>query len=404
MKDSAMLSLLLIFLFASVKCASTCSDLNPFLDLLSRHKGILLDHPQKDLNSGCGLEWEQHGTCCNIKPLREIALKDKKRNNKAVALIIKSLRLAVGSTQLIYHRFQTFSKHLGDIGKQLIQMRKQSHKQISKHLNIIIELKLVSCSKKVTHVRSVSLCYICSSQSSNFFFKDKALVNEDLCSYYLQDCVQPIHMILDMIDALNRVIEVTKAQFKQIYLKSTSGDLENEILHMRETLFSNDEFKLITDYLQASDETAKKHHLTQVCSLLVSLSHKTFLQNMSTALQNYISKLQNLINNLQSAIVSNYKRKLRRVLHEETAISSTTHEGGMSTSSETHHHMSGLPTHESQQWLANKATVTALHIQGDVVLFSPANIDSSYTSFFGAVGTSGNELSSHFRSMPVTSP
>jgi hypothetical protein len=253
------------------------------------------------------------------------------------------------------------------------------------------------CIQKVTHTRGVSLCYICSSNSPHYFFKQKAIVRPALCSFYLQDCVNPIIRILGMIDEMNLVINFTKAHLYHIYQYATNTTQENTILSLREKLFSNKEFKLLTNYIRARDKETKKQLLNKVCSLLVSLSHKTFIQNISTGLKNYIYGLRNVIHKLQSSVNKKNYESNRILFTDNSSANDSFVDANNSHDLE---QPLNIPPAEVNPMPISEDRLLVTRVEGDVVVFTPSKQDSAYT-FFGDNSISNNEHYFQFQPMPI---
>ena len=123
----------------------------------------------------------------------------------------------------------------------------------------------------------------------------------------------------------------------------------------------------------------------RLCGKLLNLSHKTFIEFLADRCENLLPEL----NHLRGAIVGSYIKNIHTTRVEKRAARRS--------------NFGGRVTRPRILFDASQFQLPPMDfLQGDVQVVK--KMDSSYTSYFGAIGSSGNENSNviHKRPMNLT--
>ncbi len=259
---------------------------------------------------------------------------------------------------------------------------------------------LGECWKEIYRARSSSLCSVCSGRSDQFFFRDRILVLQSDCEQILSKCAPSFENLVVIIEILGKHF----SSFQNLTSNSTDAFKEklNYLMNLTETIKTEDIHSSIHHYLNATGDL-KDHLAGNLCSKFLNINGQTFIEKLATLLKkinfDFIDhavseatiEIQNQNNgsthtanpSLPSATKANFEAQdissQRRLLNEEStplllSESSTTEEAFGEKS---------LPPVES--FFSGDVTVVVM------------NKDSSYSSYFGAVGTT---LASHVGGKP----
>ena len=360
-----------------------CNALNPFLPHMElKVAGLLRPTPTNSpdaIKNKCEYEWANHKTCCNYGKLMEYVIQDRSNTDKLVLTINSNLDLL----RKEYDRFKKIMEATGKIEAIMKNPNLRSLADLVKFFNShesnditywmssfgnvrIDQVSSKSCILKIKTVRTGSVCSICSGRSSGWFEGAKARFNKDYCESFLTDCKQTLYF-------LGNYGQRGAAFFQKLHAFNIGGlqfsakgpGISMAAAKLDEFMGSLAKLKafgLASDYVNNPTKG-----VSRLCNAIVTLVHQPFISiidRMCDLAAKYLSTWNNIagsIDQKQLSTASNWVHKPRRL--QAFAIPG---------------------------------------FEGDVkVVDVHAKIDSSYTSFYGATGTSRNENSIKLGAIPL---
>ena len=403
-----------------------CKDLfkeNPFIVRLEQKGVQILKNPVTSTNK-CGEEWRVYGTCCGVNSLIQYAQKDSKEIFDSVRdslkVLIKSINtfselftnvdylrkrrridLSLGEQKLIK---ATSKPNLAD----LIQMI-DSFKETNGHndeRNLIKEY--TKCWDHITQIRSASLCSTCSARSHIFFLGKKAVIDAPTCNSILNKCSVTFTTIITFIRGLDRLAN----NMLLVFTRWRKGrDWVKKMDQVTEELKRNKIGELLHLYYDdgsQKDSSVNKSRLQiRLCGKLVKIGSKPFISDLKVLLNRYnFGLLQDFSDNLEEYVVNDqkYEKKIRSIMEVEKRRSKPSRLLQWVIGSNTQNSQKSK-TGNWEDPALNHGNTTGFNSQteifipdnifeGDVEVIDNKmilNIDSSYTSYQGAIGTKGNE-------------
>ena len=221
-----------------------------------------------------------------------------------------------------------------------------------------ITAQKAGCLETLLKSRGSSLCTTCSGRSEHFFAAGKVLISDKACTDLVGRCKTYLTFPLKLTEFLNP------------YFQSISPLNNGPVLSkLRQSLIFKDRESLFTLKRELENDNTKGKVI--FCERLTRLQKDLFLHRIIPELI--------LARDSTEVIISDYKKIIQN-----------------------------MPTN----WSVTKRILSRL-LQSDVnfeQLFAgdaivvppvPSKVDSSYASFFGAAGSSGNEASSSLQLIPV---
>ena len=233
---------------------------------------------------------------------------------------------------------------------------------------VINESNSIPCLEIIKKVRSGSVCSVCSGRSARWFAGEKALFSSEYCQPILGSCSASIKL-------LGNYNERARFFFTKLHNSNIGGlDVGGEGIKMAtlikqldgltSSMKNLDIFSLITEYeMKKNDEQTKN----RFCNSIVTLVDDTFI------------KVSNKIYDLAAQYLTTWNTIAKKI--------------GMN-----HINTAGNWVHKSR----NLQSSSSIEFHSDVkVVDVHAKIDSSYTSYFGAIGTNKNENSNGVKALPL---
>lgn len=374
------------------------SQLNPFLQHL-RDSGVeVLDRPVF-IDSTCGDLWRVHGTLCGYESLKKFALAQREKLRQSIiaynGLVSK---MAPSVVELVEH----ILKHAAPVGdclaseaspgcllKKIREVRAAPYYQIFANLTARpaeYDATVERCWNEMDKIRSNSLCAICSADASKYFLHDKVLVSQAICEAALQTCQQyftdskNFFYLLFLIDeALKQFLlsRVSALDFAALRFDETS--------RMGQTLKDSQICVAIQNYTNASiHDSAKVNATASLCEKTLKIHDEPFLNTTERFLE--------LIEPTIKLSFSHVKKLLKRDRNQPRLLQADSSGWTVATTGEP-------ATSAGDESVQN---LEKMYL-GDVVMVPEvqASTDSSYTSYTGANGTSGNELSQNMPFLPI---
>ncbi len=372
-----------------------------FWKRLRQRNVTLLNDPKLLKKTGCHEEWSVYGTHCEIQSLTAFAKKEKSNINEGASQMAKSINQfgrVIFQALKLSSKFKqqpvnasrvdkTYAKIFTNLSsedlKNLLRRIKASQKKRS----------LKNCWKKIANLRASGLCAICSSRHASFIEEDRLLITNETCHSFLDYCGQTFNLITDFVVFVQTISDAFKTEIGRKGLVRIRQD-SDKISKIAERIKRAKISRLINKYLNNNKTDTVS---AELCSMLISVSK-----------QPIALKLAKMLSRLDFERFGEVNKRLDRSL-SRSGIEARKNWRGFE--SETKHHrmlkiensdMSSASSIEASPKLS-PADLTSLDSSsffiGDVKV--QASIDSSYTSYMGATGTTGNEVSAHRRHLPL---
>ena len=219
------------------------------------------------------------------------------------------------------------------------------------------------CADELSRLRGGALCDICSGNSQIYFIEGKALISTEACNQLYSKCESQLSVASVFMNSLHEDLKILAARIMGALASDQNtlrGGLEEEVM-----------------FLLLKRESQTQADKVQFCEKLIKLvDEPLFFELLSKQ-----SDIQALINQIKSYITSKDKQ------YSKTEKANGSQHSNCTTSQNT---KSEFPP-------------SNFKMPGDLIVMPVdprASIDSSYTSFYGATGTTMNEAS-HNRSIPL---
>ena len=361
-----------------------CPNNNPFITLL---KFVPNKYPTPKMGvQMCGTEWPTFGTCCDEWQLPAEVSEDKRILEEAVALYnteIEKFKGVITKFYLYLKRFAMMPHKLwwtdfnNNIEKaHLILNRGSTLAFFNEFLSFdsidIGRFKTANsqCWSEVLKARTSSLCFTCSGRSHLFFHANKAIVSENFCRQYMASCHYPLSVLVKFVKAM-RSMKAIYEELEPLGLQlSISSKINYHLAARYWDLFASD---MVPQMLDNYNPTTNPSNTIHLCDKFIKLRHTPFIVDIVQLISargsdwtvHFWTYIEEHYNSNKALIDS-------KIAHWE-ALPKT-----ISTTS------SNWSFGRRLQSLQDFNSV----IQSDVEVV--ANTDNSYSSFFGASGTSSN--------------
>ena len=304
----------------------TCSQNNPFIPWLQAGQVHIYSTPHLSNETSCSSEWSTHGTCCGVESLIEYAKSDsgdiQTRANQmhqevmiafeAINLLRKGLLLI--RRNMLAGRIQLTGSQLaaGETLQGLAQSASEAASKLGAFLAYIgskneslVEAQ-TACGHKLNQMRSSSLCSLCSGRVSVFLLNGKAIVEEEDCSSFVQECFQSWETMI-LIASEVRYGQIVAKKFSEYGTKLFSNFDGVAINRISDWLSSS----RVAEYLQECGsqgyEGCSAAIKANICHATLNLAKPTYLKSIvrspSSILIGNIS-LTTKIGNLEEKISS----------------------------------------------------------------------------------------------------
>lgn len=440
--------LLAVFFVVSLSLVSICESRtsknksafrSPFAGYLLNKKVKLFDLAKQSNDSACPLEFPIYHTFCDVATLKTYAIADQQNIMKAAL----STNTSIGRYSYELDSLIRTAKLFGNLRDKVEQkwvkhLLKNEFVEFASVLKSVSNSSLVTgiqkCAEKMAHIRSSSLCSICSGRFMHYLNGNKAIISDDVCDDVLDSCASSFEQLMQFLEGMTRFANGLRSTVKWRWFSS------NELLRTTENMASLTERIKNLKISDLIDDFLKSHKIDsqisrELCSRLINVASESFFtqidrilkrfrldlfKKMKSTLKKQIDKIQKDNEEAQQKKIQEEaknipsSRLLRRLLpHRYISANSIGHGAAQdSCAVERCLQLSTATSNYDLQnmTLNNTATVsnfTQNFLSGDVVVIaSPivnSSIDSSYSSRLGAIGTNGNEASHMNMPMNLTS-
>ena len=332
----------------------------------------------------CASEWSVYGSYCNYTALEAHAIQDKKQILNQHKLVKEGFLI---SSRILINFKNYLSKNLKNLENSYkatkyassIERLKAtfSSANFTNYMRLLEEVSanttfnssLDACSTAMLDARSNSLCGLCSGRSSQFFFNSKAIIEEQVCTHVLDQCIEPIRVILNFFDGTGTVaVDLLNSTVGMNFTIENTDKLYGELKSAQSDIKQNALIQLVSRAIsQPADKTVEK----KICEKFLTIHETKTIDNIVESVED-LSKIIKIFGHnfdsqeIQGASISNWV-----------------------SPSATKRRLQAFPLETS-------------FFSGDVIMV-PAKVDSSYNAFLGATGTSGSEssISLQFRPLPL---
>ena len=380
----------------SASTPQTCLQLNPLLNVLRVQGVVLPEYPTQRLEDArCSREWQAHGSCCEVSSLARYALKDTAEIMASVSQLLKGFNFFAGAEQ----KFSGAARaYLADNSASNSTIRDLANALVERENSRFFALLSApgrenfansarKCWERFASVRAKSLCGLCSAQSGLYLNRKKKIsIEESLCSLILGDCMphfEDLHTVSTSLEALF-------PRFKQATQRGpVNEEFENYYKRFESDIRDCDRNRL-TEFMGAylrthgaqngknQDAThpgVASQELAYLCNHLVRLVEGPIIGHVSWVLYKQFNAIGSGLLSLAKNLERSAKNQLKAApkLQPEWEVT----------------------TGRQLTQMSDK------ELNGDVAMFAPAKMDSSYAAVFGAIGTSGNEAALFLRPLPI---
>ena len=361
---------------------------NPFLMQLESF-GVVLPEKKKVNDTKCGKEWADFGTFCDIKNLSLYAITDTKSINSSVERTSEGLKMISNLFYDVYNNSK-INPTAGLKGELKKFFDLWECKESREFISIIesfrttdnIHRTLQKCWTKMAQVRASSLCSICSARSTLYFGSKKALVREEDCESILTECSDSFTTILNFVEKSEPFLSILNHIIVSKFQDNSMETPIKRIISFLTELKKSHVQESISKYLKTKkDASDYSKAVGEVCGKLLRVFEEPFITFMSNLMKDPASTVQRDY----KMITEYFTMKTTKLVQKSNYASTTSSIVTLSTSSRR------LRLLRSLQVVASDLSNSIL--TGDVMMIP--KVDSSYLSYQGALGTTGNEGSKH---------
>ena len=377
---------------------------NPFLPELKNNNVSLFEVPTKYLNNSCGKEWKTFGLCCKEADLLEYAKQDHQNITRAACDLVRKFSIIRNRFSDLRNKSLDISKEelgkLDPLQKNIFSLLRGNATQIlAKRLLMSMAIKpfkaeLTRCRSKIATSRSNALCSVCSARSPEFFSDNKILLLDTDCNSILEECAPTFKHLAFMIEVMGRFF----ARFERIVttgLHKVKKDF-NSLISLIKKIEEEKVQQTIKKYLSQEGE-AKLKTAADLCSKLVEISEETFIEKTQSIVQNmYLNRISKKINFQYKNKVLNLRNSTNSTNHAQPNQANSCVRALKSPARRLIELQANPSLPEGFKAAVNESAAIFLEapqfqkidtlFTGDVLVVAK-NTDSSYTSYFGANGT-----------------
>ena len=371
-----------------------CLSKNPFLAILKQKGVTVLNLEEKNQASNkCQEEWTQFNTCCDYDSIVSYA------NNDAL-----NIQSNITNTQNLLNSIsKNFLEkiHMKKIKKARKSLSKSrilkvgaldefydilASKELEPFINLIDNLEhkgfntsMSECWTLIARIRSNSLCGICSGRSQIFFKSGLALVDSDICKQIDQQCYSSFEIMVTFVHGFSRILStLTQMMGRSSKNCKTKSSIKN-MKEIFEQIKSHKVHEAIDNYVKEQNNDLFKAAL---CEKLLKFSTETMIECFSNNLD--------AINDISSKALKKLRKTLRGITPGSSNSGSTP-----SPSQRRLQTIDSIPSTPTTQTVTPTSSDTIFpsvpqNLFTNDMGMVKKNVDSSYTSYIGALGTGLN--------------
>ena len=209
--------ILIVVCVSYIQTSELCAIKNPFLKKLSTSMKLYTSPVSDNTDNKCSYEWKIHKTCCSYQNILDYIAQDGKSIKYGKEYISDyTLSIATNVQKMLpdLNRLE-FDPSSATMAKELkLNLMKTSADLIKLVSSDKFNKSSDQCWNRMARIRAESMCSTCSGNSQDYFFQDKALITQEVCSVAIKDCIiyfennQIVMTYLDnILTELNRIRE-----------------------------------------------------------------------------------------------------------------------------------------------------------------------------------------------------
>lgn len=266
--------LLLTAIVAVVDSAPACDLKSSAFQALIQKGVIANESPAKSNGRLCSPEWQEYGSCCEEDSASTYLASDKDQ-------IEQSNREAAEQLDSTVENLNRFARHIESSDIKLDQPESSLFTSVVAKLREIQGMVFVqnasrsACQSALTALREAALCAVCSARASRYYFEDRLILQETLCSAALTKCLPSWGLNVKVVDTMDMV----KALLKRIqprFPKLRSLDF-SAVEELEKWLKS----RMLSKRLSRCDynsNTCPAKAATSICEWMITFQQPTFAQ------------------------------------------------------------------------------------------------------------------------------
>lgn len=268
------LALLAILLIVSASCSKVCDLKREAFQTLIQKGVKAREYEDKVESKLCSLEWGYHGSCCEEASSMEYLASDKDQIEQSNSESQEQLATTLES-------LKKFIRHIESSDVKLHQQERALFRAIAAQMKDIESMEATfkatrsDCQSALVSLRESALCAICSGRSSRYYFKNRLILDEAMCSSALGKCLPSWGLNVKVIDAMDLVKSLLtriRDRFPQLRSLDFSSVAELEKWLKRQkisTHLSQCDYRSYTCPLKTA---------ISICESMITFQQPTFLQ------------------------------------------------------------------------------------------------------------------------------
>ena len=357
--------------FVAVVRGNACLSKNPALPLM-QSKGLkVFDKVTsiKEIHNNCKNEWTKFGSCCEQNSARSYAENDKasltqtmEQLNVRSKILLAAIERFVVFASVINQQKKTVPPAILPLFNAVIKSPAEYSKDSLLKIGNKLNDEFNGCRDFLQFLRGSSICNLCSGRSQVSFVGKKALLKDEVCQATVARCRHILTLPLQLTKKLAPFFEAVLKFRTSLPANPNSQQRHamDKFQGLQKAVICKERSRVIdlANRLSSDNNKAK----VEFCERLLRIYRDIYFVQVNKELQlaidsvEFLNEDMDLIksNNPQQTWSLALKKTLRRRLQSSNSFESM--------------------------------------FAGDVIVVPPvtANVDSSYTSYYGAVGTTSS--------------
>lgn len=297
----------------------TCDVPNVYRDLLKNKHGVeIFSSPKNYHHGGCGPEWGEYGTCCDVKSLTNVVVaqnedldRDTLAVNSAYTMILqqrshilelyKALK-SPGDSKLDQAVLEKLDKDmLASLADHALKMTNSPFFKIEKWSDFVEESK--RCSAEVKNRRGNQICKACSGRSGNFYDSEgRKHFEPEICQEQLNVCAVPFMSYLMTFNFFYKAEEVLSLLEEAGIDASSIEDPSEDVVKGVEVIYKQDGLADLMAFI--FDESERdSHSFIDICRLMFPYSSRTLVEQIAPAFRALMPRYRNVFRLLSTQIL-----------------------------------------------------------------------------------------------------
>lgn len=258
--------------------------------------------PTPEVNTAhCGLEWTNHGTCCETESLKTYVESDSGnidqfsvRFHREILMMRNHLEVLHTSLRIVqfnataglyFAPIYKKAEFIKTISNYLIGLEK-AMKDIDTVEPLFIKSQ-TTCANEMNDLRSKAVCGVCSGRHRIFFKQRRAIIDEATCSQYVDNCIGSWKMLKKIIQIVQNSVYISSniAAHKIFILNPYRGPIIRRMISWFSNIGLGVKVSRCKEVEPGTYACSKKFERS-LCESTLSLVRPTYLQNTYRFLKN----------------------------------------------------------------------------------------------------------------------